>query len=57
MAALNGERGALLLCISAEDGKKLGELKLDGCPIFDGLAAADGKLFIATMDGSVVCCE
>ena len=57
VAALNGERGALLLSISAEDGKKLGELKLDGCPIFDGLAAADGKLFIATMDGSVVCCE
>ncbi|NQT88565.1 PQQ-binding-like beta-propeller repeat protein [bacterium] len=57
VAALKGGRGALLLSFSATDGKKLGELKLDECPVFDGLAAAEGKLFIATMNGSVVCCE
>ena len=57
VAALKGQRGALLLSVSATDGKKLGELKLDASPVFDGLAAAEGKLFIAMMDGSVVCCE
>jgi len=57
VAALQGQRGSLLLSVSAKDGKKLGELKLDACPVFDGLAAAGGKLFIAMMDGSVVCCE
>ena len=57
VAALQGQRGSLLLSVSAKDGKKLGELKLDACPVFDGLAAAGGELFIAMMDGSVVCCE
>jgi hypothetical protein len=57
VAALRGERGAVLLAVSAKEGRKLGELKLDSCPIFDGLAAAEGKLFIAMMDGNVVCCE
>ena len=57
VAALRGSAGSLLLSFSAKEGKKLGELKLAGCPVFDGLAAANGKLFIAMMDGSVVCCE
>ena len=57
VAALQGGRGALLHVVSAEDGRKLHELKLDGCPVFDGMAAAEGKLFISMMDGSVVCCE
>jgi len=57
VAALQGNRGALLQAISAEDGRKLNELTLDGCPVFDGLAAANGKLFISMMDGTVVCLE
>jgi len=57
VAALQGGKGALLHVVRAEDGRKLHEMKLDGCPVFDGLAAAEGKLFISMMDGSVVCCE
>jgi hypothetical protein len=57
VAALEGARGALLRAVSAADGRKLNELKLDGCPVFDGMAAAEGKLFISMMDGSVVCFE
>ena len=57
VAALQGKRGALLQVVSAQDGRKLNELELDGCPVFDGLAAAEGKLFITMMDGSVVCFE
>ena len=57
MAALQGAKGALLHAVSAADGRKLNELKLDGCPVFDGMAAAEGKLFISMMDGSVVCFE
>ena len=56
-AALEGERGALLQVVSAQDGRQLKQLTLDGCPIFDGLAAAEGKLFISMMDGTVVCLE
>ncbi len=55
VAALNGERGAVLLAVSASDGKRLFELKLDGLPVFDGLAAAHGMLFMSTVDGTVCC--
>ncbi|MDP6634485.1 MAG: PQQ-binding-like beta-propeller repeat protein [Phycisphaerae bacterium] len=54
---LKGKGAAMLLSVSAESGKKLGELKLDASPVFDGLATDGGKLFIVTMDGSVMCCE
>jgi len=55
--ALKGKTGAMLLSVSTDDGKQLGELELDASPVFDGLAASGGKLFIATMDGHVICCE
>ncbi len=57
VAALQGRRGALLHVVTAEGGRKLHELKLAGCPVFDGMAAAEGKLFMSMMDGSVVCFE
>ena len=57
VALLQGKGGALLVSVSTADGNKLSELKLDAAPIFDGLAAADGKLFVVMMDGSVVCCQ
>jgi hypothetical protein len=53
-AAMAGEKGALLWAVSAEDGKKLAEYRLDSLPVFDGMAAADGHLYLATTDGSVL---
>ena len=35
--------------------KKLSETKLDSPPVFDGLIAARGRLFVSLEDGSVVC--
>jgi len=57
VSAIKGKGAAMLVSVSTDSGKKLGELKLDASPVFDGLAAAGGKLFISMMDGSVVCCE
>ena len=57
LASLQGKNGALLHVVSTQDGQRLSELKLDECPVFDGLAADRGKLFISTMDGSVICFE
>jgi hypothetical protein len=57
VAALRGNGGALLHAVSTEDGKKLKEIKLDSCPVFDGMAAAKGRLFVSMMDGKVVCFE
>ncbi len=55
VAALRGEKGALMHVISAKDGRRLNELRMDDCPVFDGLAAAEDKLFVSTIDGSVIC--
>ena len=57
VSAIKGKGAAMLLSVSTANGKKLGELKLDASPVFDGLAVSDGKLFIVTMDGHVVCCQ
>jgi hypothetical protein len=54
-AALEGKRGALLWVFSAADGRKLAAWQLDSMPVFDGMAAANGKLFFASVDGKVVC--
>ena len=54
-AAFAGKRGALLWALSAADGRKLSELKLDSPPVWDGMIAANGRLYIATQDGKVLC--
>jgi len=54
-ASLDGKKGAFLWAVSASDGEKLAEYKLDGLPIFDGMAAADGRLYISLSDGRLVC--
>ncbi len=53
--AFAGKEGALLWAVSATDGKKLSELEIGSPPVFDGMAAANGKLYLAAMDGSVSC--
>jgi outer membrane protein assembly factor BamB len=44
-----------LLAYSAADGKKLSELKLASPPVFDGLAAAGGRLYLSCLDGKLRC--
>jgi len=57
LAAIEGKKGAGLWAVSTVDGAKLSELKLESVPVFDGMAAAGGKLYLATIDGNVVCFE
>jgi outer membrane protein assembly factor BamB len=45
----------LLWAVAAQDGKKLAEYKLDSPPVFDGMIAANGRLYIATRDGRLLC--
>jgi hypothetical protein len=54
-AALEGKRGAVLAAVSVADGKKLAAYRLDSAPVFDGLAAAYGQLYLSTMDGKILC--
>ena len=54
-AALEGQSGALLFAVSASNGKKLAEYQLDSLPIFDGMAAANNRLYLATENGKILC--
>ncbi len=54
-AALAGRRGALLMAVSADSGAQLAAYRLPSPPVFDGLAAASGHLYLSAMDGSVSC--
>ena len=53
--ALEGKQGALLRAVSVDEGTKLAEMELPDAPVFDGLAAAGGRLFMVTTDGKIVC--
>lgn len=55
VAAYNGKLGGKLLAVSAKDGKILSEYKLKTAPVWDSIAIANGKLFIALRDGTVEC--
>jgi len=54
-AVFEGAEGALLWAVSATGGKKLAEYKLDSVPVFDGMAAANGRLYLAMKNGQVIC--
>ena len=56
-AVLDGAEGAVLWAVSADDGTKLGEQKLDSLPVFDGMIAAENRIYYAATDGSVVAME
>lgn len=55
--ALEGRRGGLLWAVSKSDGQPLADQPLDVPPIFDGMAAAQGHLFMVTVDGQVISFE
>jgi len=56
-AHYDGMRGGMITVYSKGDGTLKSELALKSPPVFDGLAAAGGKLFASCRDGSVVCFE
>ncbi|MCE5326087.1 MAG: PQQ-binding-like beta-propeller repeat protein [Planctomycetaceae bacterium] len=54
-AALQGKAGASLWAISTADGSTLGKYDLHSPPVFDGMAVGAERIFVATLDGHVVC--
>jgi outer membrane protein assembly factor BamB len=57
LAAFEGRKGARLWAISEEDGVKLAEYGLKSPPVFDGMIAAHGRLYISMDNGGVICME
>ncbi len=53
--ALATAQGGRLLAVSAADGRTSADLELVSSPVFDGMAAADGCLYLATKSGHIVC--
>ena len=56
-AAFEGRRGALLVAVSRDTGEKLKAYRLDFVPRFDGLIAANGRLYVSSLDGQVICLD
>jgi hypothetical protein len=54
-AAYEGRLGGAIWIVSADDGSQLAEHKLDSPVVWDGMAAANGSLFLSLSDGSVQC--
>jgi hypothetical protein len=53
IAALEGRRGAILMAVAKDDGRKLAAYRTKEAPVFDGLAAAEGRLFLSAADGTL----
>ena len=56
-AGFEGKKGVYLRIVRASDGQKLSECTLPAMPVFDSLSAANGRLYLATLDGKVLCYE
>jgi outer membrane protein assembly factor BamB len=52
---LRGKDGGRLWAVSTQNGKRLVEYKLDSLPVWDGMIAANSKLYLTTMTGDVMC--
>jgi hypothetical protein len=57
LGPFEGRGKALLRTFSAEDGKPQAEIPLPAQPIFDGMVAANGNLYIAHTSGALSCWE
>jgi len=53
--AMIGKRGALFRVVATSDGSQLAEFEMDEVPVFDGLIAAGDRLYMSTMDGTLIC--
>jgi hypothetical protein len=54
-SAFTDDKESILYVASASDGKELARYDLNSSPVFDGMAAAYGRLYISTVDGGVLC--
>ena len=47
----------VMMALSAEDGELLKEFSVNAFPVFDGMIAAENKLFLSLQNGRLVCYE
>jgi hypothetical protein len=54
-AAVDGRRGGRIVALRSATGEILAVSSLPAPPVYDGLIAAGGNLYVATVDGEVTC--
>jgi hypothetical protein len=54
-APFEDRKGGVLLLVDRADGKTVAECKLESSPIFDGMSAAQGSLFVSLKNGELQC--
>ena len=54
---MEGKHGSLLKVINKHDGKEISSVELPYMPTWDGMITANGKVYMTTSDGHVVCFE
>jgi outer membrane protein assembly factor BamB len=54
-AALDGKKGASLLAVNTTKGDINSDVELQSPPVWDGMAIAQGRLYVASVDGKVTC--
>ncbi|MBC8869697.1 MAG: PQQ-binding-like beta-propeller repeat protein [Planctomycetes bacterium] len=53
--AFENRKGGVLEVCSKEDGKRLCGYPLKSLPVYDGMAAANGRIYLSLEDGHLVC--
>ena len=53
--SFEGRMGGIAWAVSAQTGEKIGETELRAAPAWDGMAVADGRLYISLQDGTIAC--
>ncbi len=53
--AFENRKGGVLMIVDRENGAQLQKVKLDSAPVYDGMAAAGGRLLISLKSGKLVC--
>jgi hypothetical protein len=54
-AAYEGRRCGMLFALATGDGAKASELQLEAAPAYDGMAVAGGRLYLSTVNGTLLC--
>ena len=52
---MEGEHGVVLKIFDKSVGQGLLSMNLQSMPVFDGMILAGGKVFMSTVDGTVLC--
>jgi outer membrane protein assembly factor BamB/SAM-dependent methyltransferase len=55
-ASYKGQKEGVLAAFDANTGQTLAQIELDSGPVYDGMAASNGRLVIALNNGTVQCC-